>query len=162
MGGYGSTRWGNHRRKALIEEATRLDISFLVHESGLRPGCDKHSRLVWMRDGHVRNSMRIGLCAQERTGVLRMSYIALGWGGDRLDIDDSIELVTTVPHFGGLRWWFRCPECGRRVTKLYMPYWALHFRCRLCHGLVYESSQNSRHDEHPLNRWLRRGCRRLG
>ena len=31
----------------------------------------------------------------------------------------SVELETTRPNFGGTRYWFRCPHCGRRKRKLY-------------------------------------------
>jgi hypothetical protein len=46
----------------------------------------------------------------------------------------SIRLVTSAPHFGGLRYWFECPSCQCRVGKLY----ALDsLACRKCHNLVY-------------------------
>ena len=62
-------------------------------------------------------------------------------------IDYKVSLVTTQPHFGGLRWWFACPnaQCGRRVSKLYRPPGEDYFLCRHCHNLVYRSSQE--HDK---------------
>jgi hypothetical protein len=62
----------------------------------------------------------------------------------------AVEVTSTVPRFGGLRWWFVCPlsvngnECGRRVGKLYLPDGARYFGCRRCHDLVYRSSQEAR------------------
>jgi hypothetical protein len=59
-------------------------------------------------------------------------------------------VTSTVPRFGGLRWWFVCPlavngrDCGRRVGKLYLPDGARYFGCRRCHDLVYRSSQQAR------------------
>ena len=62
-------------------------------------------------------------------------------------MDYIVPLVTTRPHYGGLRWWFRCPntKCGRRVGKLYMPPGEPLFLCRHCHDLAYQSSQE--HDK---------------
>ena len=64
------------------------------------------------------------------------------WGG--------FALTTTTPRFGGLRYWFLCPRCGRRVGKLYhLERWA----CRRCHDLAYPSQRLSKN---PLLRGLQR------
>jgi hypothetical protein len=61
-----------------------------------------------------------------------------------------VELTTTRPRFGGLRWWFVCPllvsgrPCRRRVGKLYLPPRARYFGCRHCYDLTYTSCQESR------------------
>ena len=56
------------------------------------------------------------------------------WGG--------FVLTSTTPRFGGLRYWFLCPRCGRRVGKLYhVERWA----CRRCLNLAYQSQRLSRH-----------------
>jgi hypothetical protein len=63
----------------------------------------------------------------------------------------SVQLATTRPRFGGLRWWFICPlvvngrACGRRVGKLYLPPGGRYFGCRHCHELTYRSAQE--HDK---------------
>jgi hypothetical protein len=63
---------------------------------------------------------------------------------------DGVELTTVRPHFGGLRWLFRCPAivdgepCNRRVGWLYaMDLESGVFACRRCHGLTYRSCQQS-------------------
>jgi hypothetical protein len=63
-------------------------------------------------------------------------------------------LVSTVPHYGGRRWWFVCCDCGKRFTKLYLPSGDLHqwFACRRCHELVYASQQEN---HRPSRRWCR-------
>ena len=66
------------------------------------------------------------------------------WGG--------FALTTTTPRFGGLRYWFLCPRCGRRVGKLYhVERWG----CRHCHNLAYQSQRRSgRLSKNPLLRSL--------
>jgi hypothetical protein len=63
---------------------------------------------------------------------------------------EVVRLQASFSHWGGLRWWFECPERGRRVTKLHLPPNGDHFRCRLCHDLTYESSR--RHNAPGVNR----------
>jgi len=55
-------------------------------------------------------------------------------------IGQIINLCTTRPHFGGVRYWFTC-RCGRRVGRLYVSVGETTFRCRLCHGWTYRSCQ---------------------
>ena len=64
------------------------------------------------------------------------------------EVRQRVSVATTRPHFGGLRWWFRCPgecdgrSCGRRSHKLYLPAGGVGFACLLCHGLVYSSTRH--------------------
>jgi len=50
----------------------------------------------------------------------------------------SIKLTTTIPHFGGVRYWYVCPQCRRRVRKLYTTDADRVYACRHCWGLAYE------------------------
>lgn len=63
--------------------------------------------------------------------------------------------VTTTPcPFGGVRFWFVCPDCGRRCEILYT------YSCRICCGGRYWSETLD-----PSNRRIRRALRiraRLG
>jgi hypothetical protein len=56
-------------------------------------------------------------------------------------VDYRIRLVTTRPHFGGLRWWFICPLSGRRAAKLHRPPGYKYFAHREAYGLTYQSCQ---------------------
>ncbi|PHQ45120.1 hypothetical protein DJ68_14560 [Halorubrum sp. C3] len=55
------------------------------------------------------------------------------------DVSEFVELEYTPANFGGERPWFTCPDCGTRRGKLYKPPRRDRFRCRECHGLLYES-----------------------
>ena len=56
----------------------------------------------------------------------------------------TIPVTTTRQGSGGIRHWFRCPGCGRRVGCLYAPSQADAFRCRTCWGLQYASQYRRR------------------
>ncbi len=53
----------------------------------------------------------------------------------------KLSFTTTVPHLGGVRYWFICPYCDRRVGSLYRPKFAVYFKCRNCYNLTYKSAQ---------------------
>ena len=51
----------------------------------------------------------------------------------------AVDLLRDEPNFGGVRWWFSCPECGSRRRKLYVSPGCLRLGCRNCRGLAYRS-----------------------
>jgi hypothetical protein len=54
----------------------------------------------------------------------------------------TVELEVTRPHFGGVRFWFRCPACQARRRKLYayddfLDSSPRPYACRVCLNLFY-------------------------
>lgn len=88
-----------------------------------------------------------GLC--EETPQLWASWLAEYWRRKtgtplperppfRLLVDAGRELVIEGVHLNyGYRWFFRCPECGRRTEVLYQGRRGL--ACRRCNRLGYRS-----------------------
>ena len=62
---------------------------------------------------------------------------------------EQVNLVTTSPYFGGVRFWLVCPSCRRRVTKLFCTWNRRSFLCRICQGLTYRSCRES-HDQDAI------------
>lgn len=60
-------------------------------------------------------------------------------GGDWSDEPLSYELylTSTATRFRGRRWWFQCPNLGRRAFKLYLPNGGRRFLCREAYRLGY-------------------------
>jgi hypothetical protein len=84
--------------------------------------------------------------------ALRLTYaITNCMSGEKKELNYTVELTTTRPHFGGQRFWFRCPmvtngvPCRKRVAKLYLPSGGRYFGCRICYDLTYRSAQE--HDK---------------
>ena len=77
----------------------------------------------------------------------RLAFAGGQWRPRQLECFSSVRLVTTKPHFGGLRWWFECPfvdssiVCRRRVGILYLKPGDRRIGCRQCHRLTYRSTQ---------------------
>jgi hypothetical protein len=69
-------------------------------------------------------------------GGKRWMPLSITWP-DGVRGDLHVELTTTTPYYGGLRYWFVCPSCHRRSGMLYSTGLRV-YACRRCHGLVYE------------------------
>ena len=77
--------------------------------------------------------------------VVSRESLQLSYERDGVPMQQYIQLVETTPNYGGVRWWFLCSRCERRVSRLHVPTRGLfHFLCRHCHYLTYESVQASR------------------
>lgn len=69
------------------------------------------------------------------------------------DISITISTQITRSYRDGVRRWGTCPDCGRRVTKLFVPPGGRRFSCRKCLGLSYRSTQQA-HRFDSLRRFL--------
>lgn len=149
MGGYGSSRWRWHSAKTTVEDCRSLDASRWQREGILAPDHIQAGGWSWT-DAHTGErlaSIGYDVRTGETDGRLRLIYTVTMAGGDPQKVDYTVPLVTTRPHFGGLRWWFRCPGrgCGRLVRMIYLAPRSLYFLCRHCQDLTYRSAQE--HDK---------------
>lgn len=60
----------------------------------------------------------------------------------------SVPISTTPCNYGGVRYWFNCPNCHKRVAKLYFK--QSMFYCRSCHALNYATQQDTKLDSTRL------------
>jgi hypothetical protein len=145
MGGYGSGWQG--AKKATVEGSLVLTASSLVRKRALVAGAWTSGSWCWTYDGDDKPHATIGYEADltdQGNAWLRLQYQANGE-----PVDYKVRLVTTTPHYGGLRWWFICPLVRRdggpprRVAKLYLPPGGKYFGSREGYGLTYTSCQES-------------------
>jgi hypothetical protein len=143
MGGFGSGRSATGARKRTVEECLALYANEWTREGILRQGMDEPGVWQWFRDDdpeQERGCIGFHVKTEGDSGFVTLEYtLGSGEASERLIYD--IELLTTRPFLGGLRWWFSCPMCGRRVAKLYLG--GRRFGCRTCHNLTYRSTQRA-------------------
>jgi len=157
MGGYGSNRWGLwYKRKTTVEDCRSLDAAKLAREGVIVPGHYIRMSWGWWR-GQDQSKPAAWISIVATTGAASGEARLLYTVKDRLtgksqDFDYVASLEATPCNYGGVRWWFHCPECDRRVRKLYMPPDGRRFLCRHCHDLTYAKAQE--HDK-TMDKYLR-------
>ncbi len=144
MGGYGSGRWSWHSKATTVEECRSISIKWLVDHKVVGNG-KTSGRITWNSGSSIGYAVKL---VQDRECFLELSYTFKN-SNEQKDITLPVFLQTTHPKFGGVRWWMTCPlvinnkPCKKRVGKLYLPPGSCYFGCRTCHGLSYESCQES-------------------
>lgn len=138
MGGRGSGTWLRSNRKTTVEGCLSINVSdFSANICKCVSG-----ELKW-NNAYTGNEIAsvgfLQLPESKSEPMLILTYEH----GDRA-VHEPVSLQKTKPHFGGSRWWFTCPMCGKRVGKIYLPKKGKMFACRKCYDLVYRSSQKTR------------------
>ena len=100
---------------------------------------------MWLRQdkkGTVEDHLRLDVRDLHRKHAIKPdSWITLNyeWRGEQ--VAQELFLDWTPCNYGGLRPWFICMTCGRRVAKMYFG--GKNFACRHCLDLTYRSCQES-------------------
>ena len=112
----------------------QLDIRHFKRE-GLLNG---HSNVkTTFRDGLIAN---LDIHANQECKCLDIEFLSE-------DVEEEkrlvrIQLDASCCYFGGLRYWFYCPNCNERIGILYKV--NNEFACRKCHDLIYPSKSPDR------------------
>lgn len=102
-----------------IESALCLNLRRMMNVRALIPEGSTSGGWHWTNDdGEELSSIGYASTLSETDGTLTLGY-ATGKGDDRREITSRIELETVPIHYGGKRWYFRCPYTRRRALKLY-------------------------------------------
>jgi len=139
MGGRGSGWQGS--KKNIVEDCLVLSISDLMRQRMIVPGSYRSGSLRWSYEGANEPFACLDYEADLRnmkSTTLHLQYVCNDKG-----INQWVWLKHTEPHYGGSRWWFRCPILQIRVGKLYLPPNEFRFASRKAHKLTYCSCQHS-------------------
>lgn len=128
MGGYGSGRQIRFARKT--DEMQSIDISDLNRWGTLTAG--RSGTLYWSNNG--RDKTEVGYQSTSDAFILKYRYRLQD--GHWHDVREVFNFTYTRQHIGGQRRWFLCPGCKQRCRIIFG---GKYFRCRKCHGLVYDS-----------------------
>ena len=138
MGGYGSGRKFFASPKTTVEDSLTLS-AYYMQKYGLFNPC-RSGALRWKRGDRVTSS--IGYTMDGNGEILTLDYTKTV-NGQKEDIKTHIQIGKGATNFGGHRYYFLCPNCRRRYSKLYLPPGAKIFACRKCYDLTYTSCQES-------------------
>lgn len=114
--------------------------------------------LDWSCRGEKTGSIGIEVKISDEEKFARLHYIITRRSnGQKDNFDYKVSIISTDCHFGGKRYWFKCPAkgCGRMVAKLYQGQDI--FACRHCYNLTYESrNENPTYRNYPFKEILLR------
>ena len=153
MGGYGRGGYMRFGSKATCEAQHRIDIRYLK-KIGVLSNSRGSGILAWESRGKQTGSIRY----RREDNRLLLMYRTQRRGSDWRDITQQIWLTQTPCNYGGHRYYFLCPDCGRQVAVLYGA--GIRFLCRQCHSLAY-ASQNETDSDRVLRK-MRKLRKRLG
>lgn len=141
-------RW---QKKALVTDHLRLSAHQLLSAS------ERDDRYLgtwqWLRDGAKVASLMYMVLPAERAVRLIYDY-------QKQPVEPYlVHFTTSTPPYGGQRYWWLCPVCGRRCADLFS---GRTFACRKCYDLTYESAQSGDPRNTRVERRLRAIRHRLG
>jgi len=138
MGGNGSG-WRGPKRE-IVEDCLILPISDLIRDELIVPGSLRSGSLEWRYERGAQDPIA-WLNYEADLRNLKNASMGLQYIRDGKPVVQWVWLSRTQPHYGGYRWWFRCPSLRTRVAKLYLPPSGNYFASRKAHGLTYRSCQ---------------------
>ena len=131
-------------RKATAEESYGLSMSYLKR-LGMLTEKENIQQISWTSIRTQKSiTMIIGVFITNDNPSIVLMYTLSDREGNKADYDDVISLLTTTCNFGGIRYWFGCPSCCKRVSVLYLAPGGIYFRCRNCNNLSYQSRNSDR------------------
>ena len=113
-----------HRRKLVLSE--------LLKAGALQVGAC--CTLQWSRDGTTTGQLSL---------MAGPGFLAMDFDHQGKAIHQSVKVVSTVPFYGGIRYWLTCPGCARRCSVFYQTSEGL-FACWRCCGLNYQSTREDK------------------
>ena len=139
----GRRPWTN---RLLVEDCTVLDVSDITSAAAFKESFGRERPLSI---GDAIRELYMGHVQTKPRGLdINVAYPFFDPAtGVHEQLECKFRLTATPCHFGGFRFWFRCPiwvgnePCQRRVGKLYRPPDARIFGCRQCYDLTYRSSR---------------------
>ncbi len=122
-------------KKQTTKDLLKLSIQWLVKNKYIESECYKSAGIAWYKS----NKKKIASINIIVNIVNNKNYIELIYTHNKTeDIRYKVFIETTTPNYGGIRYWFICPKCHKRVTFLYG---GKYFLCRTCQNLCYETQQ---------------------
>jgi len=156
MGGFGSGAWADvMTRKVNTSLCRSISVKHLKKMGVFDDDrADERFCIRWVNEfgddaGGVIITPQVTGNGNKRSLRVEIGVVSEHDGGFVTVTSQDIQITTTPCYYGGVRYWLRCPAvvngvlCEDRVGVLYLPPGGTVFGCRQCHGLTYESCQQS-------------------
>ena len=131
--GAGGKRKGAGRpaHKGLTDDCLALSIA-LLHSQKLLT-VTRGFTIDWREGATITASIGVMATASK--------FLQLYFTANQIPVSQRINLSNTSCYFGGVRFWFECPNCSCRAGVLFMR--NLRFACRHCQKVNYPSQREN-------------------
>ena len=126
-------------KKATVEASCDLTVQQLKRYGMLESGFTAIPIEWVMNQTGKRTKITIAVDISTDDPFAIFIYTLTDRDGNKTDYKYAVSLVTTPCNFGGIRYWFACPCCGRCAGGIYLAPGDVRFRCRHCNNLTYRS-----------------------
>lgn len=125
------------------DSAKRIEMTHLRKMGHLNGWANFRLRWTFRGESSGNICARINTLSFEGGSYMELDYKTRCGDEEWRDLKYRVELQGTACRFGGLRWWFICPNtnCKRRNSILYQ--YGDYFVCRKCARLKYSSQEYS-------------------
>lgn len=148
MGGRGSGTWYRWDTKTKLDEGLQLNMNRIIRCKTVMPGIWHSGAWAWTNtktgEQTASISYEVNTCDPADMWI-RLRYTQT-CQNEKHDMDYKVRLATTTPHYGGKRFWFICPQTGKRTSILYSPPGSKWFASRHAYNLKYASQSEGPHD----------------
>jgi hypothetical protein len=131
MGGYNSGRYG---WRGVVEHRKRIDMRAFAKTGVMERGGS--GSLNWSSGGEEIGSLGFRI---ESGGRVELDYVLTDEAGEKTSIHYSLATTSIPCRYGGRRYYWLCPWCGRRREVLLMARQGREWACRRCLKLRYVS-----------------------
>lgn len=139
--------------RGTVDDSIKLEIWWLRRNGFL----DTRSKgvITWTIKGWIEKEYDAGFImrlSDPHNPYMRVVNVQEYLDGNPNPIQYTVRFTKTFCNYGGMRYWFECPFCNKRIAVLYQPDGGNKFGCRSCHNLTYAiRNLNPATRDHPLN-----------
>ncbi len=131
--------WYHFTKKQTTDELLKLSIGWLKKQKSIQENSKINGELCWKRYCDSSKPTNIASINFLSNFIGGNKYIELSYTYNNQEaIRYKIQIDTSIPNYGGKRYWFICPKCNRKVAFLYLR---KTFLCRHCNKLTYKTQQ---------------------
>lgn len=145
MGGYGSGQWYRWGKRQTLDDLLCLDINKMIQRKAIEPHTQRIGGWSWRvvsTGEEISNIFYTSDLLEPHNMTLQLHYTTTATDTHH---DYTISITRTPLHYGGHRYWFKCPYTGKRVTKLYLGAGLNKFASRHALKLPYASQSETKH-----------------
>lgn len=149
------------KREWLVEDCAELDIAvWYKYAPELTDSGEVRGGILPIRLGD--ETIEVQMAFHEPARIMGIFVTVVNGKGDKQESTEILDLDWTPCNLGGKRVWALCPECERRIRKLYKPPSEMRFLCLQCYPLIHSRSRISGNSEEVLKYKIRRLASKLG